>query len=879
MGKVRLPNFQRNNKRLKMRIEKYLSAINSVYDRMLRESLSLASLFDIDQTKPFSFNDYPETKSAFLKLQKEFMNNLMGVIMSSTSEEWKQSNLIQDLVARKVLKVYTGTDRNGEEYTRYFRLNSDALKAFQNRVENGMNLSKRVWNLTEQYKTELEESLSAAIDPGTSAMSLAADVKQYLKEPDKRFRKIRDKFGNLQLSDNAKAYHPGTGVYRSSARNAQRLARTEINMAYRTAEQKRWEQFDFVVGFEVNTTQNGHHVEDICDELAGKYPKSFDFKGWHPQCYSDDSEVLTGRGWKLFKDVLPDDAILSLNPATKEMEWVNIVTQQCYERDGKMIWFHNRSLDCLVTPEHRMVYLGKNTDEIRYAEAMNFRKSLGAFYRGAHYHAADVPSFQLEDREVNFDDFCEFMGYYLSDGSIQHGTGVVISQKDGEPARLPIIDVARRMEYNPKLSKDNVNIYNSALNRYVARFGTCRNKFIPSEIKNASPRQIRIFLDAFLKCDGYIRGPKCFIGNHGHLFRGKNEERVYFTTSEQLAADLSELILKVGNRPSFALQPPSVSKKKDGTLIRSNYSCWKISECHSSTATVFQKDVVNYSGKVYDLTLSKNHIMYIRRNGKCFWGSNCMCYCIPILKTEDEFMDYDPDSEEEQPSVNEVIDVPDKFKDWIHDNEDRITAAEGRGTLPYFIKDNKKVVDGILNKSTDTREDNTKSPQEIARIEANRKEYERLKNDKNYKDVEFNPKNGGLKATHSEHNIDKEKGWYETKVQEIGFQQGHSVILEKESGKGIGERYTEGSWDGSLFELASCETGTPNNIVRGLKHCSSKDNVEVAVIFLPNTEYNDPEFTRAISRYIGMINKGMPFRRFKRIICLTQSGIMFNKLY
>lgn len=510
---------------------------------------------------------------------------------------------------------------------------------------------------------------------------------------------------------------------------------------------------------------------------------------------------------------------------------------------------------------------------------MNFRKSLGAFYRGAHYHAADVPSFQLEDREVNFDDFCEFMGYYLSDGSIQHGTGVVISQKDGEPARLPIIDVARRMEYNPKLSKDNVNIYNSALNRYVARFGTCRNKFIPSEIKNASPRQIRIFLDAFLKCDGYIRGPKCFIGNHGHLFRGKNEERVYFTTSEQLAADLSELILKVGNRPSFALQPPSVSKKKDGTLIRSNYSCWKISECHSSTATVFQKDVVNYSGKVYDLTLSKNHIMYIHRNGKCFWGSNCMCYCIPILKTEDEFMDYDPDSEEEQPSVNEVIDVPDKFKDWIHDNEDRITAAEGRGTLPYFIKDNKKVVDGILNKSTDTREDNTKSPQEIARIEANRKEYERLKNDKNYKDVEFNPKNGGLKATHSEHNIDKEKGWYETKVQEIGFQQGHSVILEKESGKGIGERYTEGSWDGSLFELASCETGTPNNIVRGLKHCSSKDNVEVAVIFLPNTEYNDPEFTRAISRYIGMINKGMPFRRFKRIICLTQSGIMFNKLY
>ena len=55
-------------------------------------------------------------------------------------------------------------------------------------------------------------------------------------------------------------------------------------MAYRTAEQKRWEQFDFVVGNEVKTTQNGHHIADICDQLAGKYPKDFKFKGWHPCC-------------------------------------------------------------------------------------------------------------------------------------------------------------------------------------------------------------------------------------------------------------------------------------------------------------------------------------------------------------------------------------------------------------------------------------------------------------------------------------------------------------------------------------------------------------------------------------------------------------------
>lgn len=67
-----------------------------------------------------------------------------------------------------------------------------------------------------------------------------------------------------------------------------RLARSEINMAYKQADQLRWQNLDFVVGFEVrlsnNHTLNGKPFKDICDKLAGRYPKNFVFKGWHPQC-------------------------------------------------------------------------------------------------------------------------------------------------------------------------------------------------------------------------------------------------------------------------------------------------------------------------------------------------------------------------------------------------------------------------------------------------------------------------------------------------------------------------------------------------------------------------------------------------------------------
>ncbi len=121
-------------------------------------------------------------------------------------------------------------------------------------------------------------------------LRMSRDVRRYLRNPDKLFRRVRDKHGNLRLSKAAKAYHPGRGVYRSSYRNALRLTATENNMAYRTADHLRWQQQPFVVGIEIKLSNNhtckgviGRFV-DICDDLAGVYPKDFKFVGWHPHC-------------------------------------------------------------------------------------------------------------------------------------------------------------------------------------------------------------------------------------------------------------------------------------------------------------------------------------------------------------------------------------------------------------------------------------------------------------------------------------------------------------------------------------------------------------------------------------------------------------------
>lgn len=80
------------------------------------------------------------------------------------------------------------------------------------------------------------------------------------------------------------------------------------------------------------------------------------------------------------------------------------------------------------------------------------------------------------------------------------------------------------------------------------------------------------------------------------------------------------------------------------------------------------------------------------------WHPLCRCHVITILKTDEEIAEDTRRILAGEPldgkSVNRVTDVPQEFTDWVRDNSERIEYAK---SLPYFIKDNKDIVDGILN--------------------------------------------------------------------------------------------------------------------------------------------------------------------------------------
>ena len=148
----------------------------------------------------------------------------------------------------------------------------------------GLQLSDRVWNLSKYNEELLKDYVDKALITGRSADDLSRDVRELLTEPNRLFRRVRNpKTGKLELSKAAQAYNPRRGMYRSSYMNAKRLARTEINMAYRTSDHERWKSLKFVLGYEVKLS-NRHPAPDICNHAAGRYPNEFKFVGWHPQC-------------------------------------------------------------------------------------------------------------------------------------------------------------------------------------------------------------------------------------------------------------------------------------------------------------------------------------------------------------------------------------------------------------------------------------------------------------------------------------------------------------------------------------------------------------------------------------------------------------------
>lgn len=304
-------DYKKLRNELYKRTERYAESVQALYDKALSDISKEFAYVDYDPNEPFSFEDvgkFDKIDAIMRRLEDQIQQVVekgivaeFGVAYNGCNELIKQ--VIGDRLRDNVEKAFSPRVGSGNAAKAFIRANRAG----------SITASQRVWNgaVLGQMETAVQEALME----GMPAKRMAALLEDYLVNPDDCFRRFRIKTGEnangktmygrqwkkrvihkdgstTWKNADPRNYPTGQGVYHSSYKNALRYARTTTNIAYRSAENERYQELPFVIAIDIHISNNPGHVRDICDDLQGRYPKDFPWTGWHPNCMCYKVPVL-----------------------------------------------------------------------------------------------------------------------------------------------------------------------------------------------------------------------------------------------------------------------------------------------------------------------------------------------------------------------------------------------------------------------------------------------------------------------------------------------------------------------------------------------------------------------------------------------------------
>ncbi len=394
------------------------------------------------------------------------------------------------------------------------------------------------------------------------------------------------------------------------------------------------------------------------------------------RCHSADTEYLTEKGWKRYEDISDSEKVATLNPATGAIEYQQPTARHSYDYDGKLLHLKNRGVDALVTPNHRMwtrptVQKSRSEKPWQFVNAEDLIHVKGGHgggclelknaaswvgnpmetfliprnsqvngwspEKGTKNRSRDLERYaKPAPYEVPGDLFIQFLGYYISEGSITETPGpIVLSQNKGEVADR-IITVVKGLGFDPTVTESRegqLNICFSHVGLWAWLGEHCgvdsSTKKIPKAILNVSQEQLEILLDALVEGDGSL--PQ--LGSDGSF--------TYSTTSELLNDQLHEVCLKLG----VALTSRCQDRSEEG---------WNPIYCsygHYDTRHLIKpKDhisAISYKGSVSCFTVP-NGLLVTRRGGRVLISGNSDDYTRATADTSRDIADEQVFSAERQ---------------------------------------------------------------------------------------------------------------------------------------------------------------------------------------------------------------------------------------
>ena len=406
-----------------------------------------------------------------------------------------------------------------------------------------------------------------------------------------------------------------------------------------------------VYNFTVNTKEhlyelpNGIITHQCCRlrlDLRELRKKSGGFfgSGESTGCYDEKTEILTqNRGWIPFKELTLDDYIYTRNNVG-EIEIHNPTRLFKYEYKDKLYHFNNSKFDALVTPNHKMVYTDKHTNEQYFVRADEYKHTKHGIPRKAKNLKQDKKIFVLPsienswitgnyesehkkiwtDKYISMETWLKFLGLFISEGSTDnednaktHGYRVSISQVK-EFGKEYIESVLKEMPFKYYHDNKDYVICDKQLWHYCRySVGTdCYCKRIPREIlKECSSDELNNLLEALIVGDGSINS------NSGQI--------TYYSSSKGLMDDIQELLMLTNHAVTgIRKREPRDSIIGDRKILAKNCNiCYEItiSRCEKFYLMPENISQEDYEGYVYCCEVP-NHTLMVRRNNKATWCGN-----------------------------------------------------------------------------------------------------------------------------------------------------------------------------------------------------------------------------------------------------------------
>lgn len=330
-------------------------------------------------------------------------------------------------------------------------------------------------------------------------------------------------------------------------------------------------------------------------------------------CLSADHEALTRDGWVGMADIQVGDEVLTRRD-DGVAEYRAVERKQERSHSGKLLRFRGRSVDQLVTPDHKLfVHLRNsrnNTSQPLLRAASEVAGKCGySMDRTVTWQGEPLPdAIEVAGRTWPTVPFLRFLGCWLGDGSAFHGND------GGYHVKLAVVTKDAKRDYfqavldelgiRAKLHERGFHFYDKELCLYLRQFGHAKEKFIDRRFLNASPAQLKAILDGLMASDGNA------------------QTNTFTTSSRRLADDAQELAFKTGQA---AVVRAVTNAACFGRAMSPALVGYKVRVCGKHMTPKIEPRThaeVEYEGPVYDITVP-NHVFFCRRAGKASWTGNC----------------------------------------------------------------------------------------------------------------------------------------------------------------------------------------------------------------------------------------------------------------